>query len=263
MARNNQKLVIQASLNKFSFVIKNLLSHEITYFASEAITHKKSFEEQLERFFEKYDQLSEKYDEVLVLHDSTLNTFVPKSLFKEELMGAYLQYNTKVFTTDFFAFDEVSNYDFNNVYIPFIDLNNFLLDKYGTFTYQNINTGLVQLLLPKSKKETTTAVYTYLKKDRFEIVVAKNNKLLLFNSFQYNSPEDFIYYVLFTYEQLNLDPNLIPIYLLGRVDQDDHVYQQAYTFIKEVHVINEHAFIAEGLLLHYQVPKQHYILFHS
>jgi hypothetical protein len=40
----------------------------------------------------------------------------------------------------------------------------------------------------------------------FEIIVIQNQKLLLFNSFDYQTPEDFIYYVLFTAEQLSLNP---------------------------------------------------------
>jgi hypothetical protein len=39
----------------------------------------------------------------------------------------------------------------------------------------------------------------------FEIIVIQNQKLLLFNSFDYQTP-DFIYYVLFTAEQLSLNP---------------------------------------------------------
>jgi hypothetical protein len=40
----------------------------------------------------------------------------------------------------------------------------------------------------------------------FEIIVIQNQQLLLFNSFEYLTPEDFIYYVLFTAEQLNINP---------------------------------------------------------
>jgi hypothetical protein len=36
----------------------------------------------------------------------------------------------------------------------------------------------------------------------------QNQKLLLFNSFDYQTPEDFIYYVLFTAEQLSLNRKL-------------------------------------------------------
>jgi hypothetical protein len=43
----------------------------------------------------------------------------------------------------------------------------------------------------------------------FEIII-QNQKLLFFNSFDYQTPEDFIYYVLFTAEQLSLNPENFP-----------------------------------------------------
>jgi hypothetical protein len=263
MEKNFNKLIVQVSLQKFSFVVKDYLSHEVSFFASEAINTDKSLEEQLDHIFNKYSILTEQYDEIIVLHDSSLNTFVPKAIFSEESMGSYLQYNTKVFATDFFAYDELELYDMNNVYLPFININNFLLDKLGTFTYQNINTELVSQVLNLSKETAETQVYTYIQKSHFEIVVAKAGKLLLFNSFDYNTVQDFIYYILFTFEQLQLDPERTPLYLLGCIEEEDELYKQAYTFVRHISIINKKAFINVDLALHYQVPKHYYILFHS
>jgi hypothetical protein len=68
-------------------------------------------------------------------------------------LGSYLQYNTKVFETDFFAFDTLSNYDINAVYIPYVNMNNFFIDKFGTFDYKHANSILVTKLLDASKTE--------------------------------------------------------------------------------------------------------------
>lgn len=263
MEKSYSKLIIQASLQKFSFVVKDNLSHEITFFASEAITNNKPIEEQLDAIFTKYPLLIDQYAEVVILHDSTLNAFVPQPIFKEENMGAYLQYNTKVFATDFFAYDELSMYEMNNVYIPYLSINNFLLDKFGTFTYQNIHTELVSQLLNLSKATGETQVYAYIQKDHFEIIVAKTGKLVLFNSFQFNTEQDFIYYILFTYEQLQLDPESHCLTLIGRIDNESELYQQAYTYIRNVALLETKTFINVDLHLHHQVPKHHYILFHS
>lgn len=263
MGKSFSKLIIQVSLQKFSFVVKDYLSHEVSFFASEAINNDKSIEEQLDHIFNKYPVLNEQYDEIVVLHDSTLNTFVPKALFNEDSMGTYLQYNTKVFATDFFAFDELDLYEMNNVYLPFVTINNFLLDKLGTFTYQNINTELVSQLLNQSKETTEVQVYAYIQKEHFEVVVAKAGKLLLFNSFQHQTEQDFIYYLLFAFEQLQLDPERTPLYLFGRIEEEDELYKQAYTFVRHVNTIDNKPFINVDLALHYQVPKHHYILFHS
>ena len=263
MSKNYHKLLIQVSLNKFSFAIKDKLAHEITHFASEAISQTKSIEEQLDKIFQKHIELTEKYNEVIVLHDNTLNTFIPREFFNEDSMGHYLQYSTKVFSTDFFAFDELENSPINNVYVPYVNINNYLIDKFGSFTYHNINTLLVEILLKKSSKNTQKEVYAFLQKDHFELVIVCNGELIFFNSFQYQTAQDFIYYILFTYEQLELNTESTPLYLMGRIDTDDSYYEQAYTYIREVNVVDNNFFISDDLLLHHQVPKQYYILFHS
>lgn len=263
MGKSFSKLIMQVSLQKFSFVVKDYLSHEISFFASEAINNTKSIEEQLDHIFNKYSVLTASHDEVVVLHDSTLNTFVPQVIFKEDSMGSYLQYNTKVFATDFFAYDELALYEMNNVYLPFVSINNFLLDKLGTFTYQNIYTELVAQLLNQSKESAEIQVYAYIQKEHFEIVIVKAGKLLLFNSFLYQTAQDFIYYILFAFEQLQLDVERTPLYLLGRIQEEEELYEQAYTFIRHVSIVDKKPFINVDLALHYQVPKHHYILFHS
>ncbi|MCC9044511.1 DUF3822 family protein [Myroides sp. M-43] len=263
MSKIYHKLLIQVSLKKFSFAIKDKLAHEITYFASEALITSKPIEEQLDKFFQKHAELSDKYDEIIVLHDNALNTFIPKDLFNEDAMGNYLQYTTKVFSTDYFAYDELETSKINNVYVPYVSINNYLIDKFGSFNYQNINTLLVEILLKKSVQNLEKEVYAFLQKDHFELIVVQNGELVFFNSFQYQTAQDFIYYILFTYEQIQLDPEVIPLHLMGRADEGDSYYQQAYDYIRKVDIIQNKFFISDDLLLHHQVPKQYYILFHS
>jgi len=49
-------------------------------------------------------------------------------------------------------------------------------------------------------------MFVNLDNKHFEIVVIANNKLILYNSFKYQTKEDYIYYILFTAEQLELNP---------------------------------------------------------
>lgn len=259
-AKNYTQLFIQASLSQFTFLVKSMLSHEITHFHQESLNPLEPFEPQLEAIFNAHELLQNKYDAVLVLHDNTLNTLVPQALFDENALGAYLQYSTKVFATDFFAFDELDSYEMNNVYVPYMNINNFLIDKFGGFTYQNINTPLISKILDLNKNQAQTSVYAYFQKDHFELIVAQNIKLILFNSFAYQSVEDFMYYILFTYEQLGLTPEIHPLILLGAVEDNDPIHQTTLRFIRNVSFIKSRVFISNLLKIR-EEADQHYILF--
>lgn len=262
MEQSLQKLIIQVSLQKFTFIIQEIESKQIHHFASEGLNQNRTIEDQLQSLFAKHEILTSSFEDILVLHDSNLNTFVPTALFDEQALGSYLQYNTKVFSTDFFAFDELTDKKINNVYIPYVQINNFLLDRLGAFTYQNINTALVDYLLDLSAQHSEIEVYAHVQKDHFELIVAQEGHLILFNSFLYHTAQDFIYYLLFVYEQLKLDPELVPLKLLSRIEKEDSLFEQTYTYIRHIEILEEQALVAPSLLLHYQVPKQHYILFH-
>lgn len=257
-----KKLSIQVSLSGLSFCVFDLLSNKVVNTMSIYFEKNKVIEEQLWRTFVDYPILTKSFDEVRVIHDNNLNTFVPTSLFDVHFLASYLQYNTKVFETDFFTHDVIFPYEMNNVYVPFVNINNFLLDQYETFEYQNSNSILVKQLLDLSKNKEEKQVFVHIQKEHFEIVVVKNQQLLLFNSFQYHTPEDFIYFILFTCEQLQLNPETISVQLLGNCLEEDALYKIAYKYIRNctlLDVTNK----ASMLDVSSAELRNHFILYHS
>lgn len=261
-AKNYQKLSIQVSVNELSFCCFDTLNDTILDYKKITFSKNQPIEEQLEKTFVDNSILSKPYDQIMVLHDNSFNTFVPDVLFNEEFIGSYLQYNTKVFKTDFFTFDKIISYEINNVYVPFMHINNFLIDKYGIFEYKNTNSILVKKLLDNSKNRDEKQIFIHIQNNHFEIVVLNKQKLLLFNSFEYKTPEDFIYYVLFTIEQLQLNPETIPLFLLGDVTESTPCYTIVYKYIRNISLLETNTLQAKWNKSEAEI-LQHYILFNS
>lgn len=238
VSKTYKKLSLQVALHGLSFCVFDTLNHNIKEIQEVKFNHTQSLEDQLWRTFVDYPQLTKTYDEIIVLHDNNLSTFVPKSLFEEEIIGGYLQYNTKVFETDFFSYDEIETYDMNNVHVPYVNVNNFLVDQFGSFDYKNVNSVLVTKLLDLSKNKIEKQVYVHLQETHFEIIITNQSKLLLYNSFEYKTPEDFVYYLLFTLEQLQLNPETIQVTLLGKITEDDACFAIAYRFIRHIALLD-------------------------
>jgi hypothetical protein len=236
-----RKLVLLVGTKGFSYSIHDTLSGKVDVVKhidfSKFPRANRVEDHYWKAFVDNYD-LTRDYDEVLVIHNNNLNTFVPTALFDAEYLGSYLQYNTKVFETDFFDYDEIANSEMNNVYIPYVNINNFLIDQYGPFTYKNANSVLVSRLLELSKNIDSKRVFVHFTHSCFEIVVVQNQKLLLFNSFEYTTKEDFLYYLLFTAEQLNLNPETFRLQLLGEITEDSEYFQMAYKYVRNVSLID-------------------------
>ncbi|MCG9793638.1 DUF3822 family protein [Flavobacterium algicola] len=260
-----KKLSIQVSLSGLSFCCFDTLNNTISSFNEllfDTIDKGVKIEDLFSEAFQKHPELKQDYDEVSIIHYNNLSTFVPTALFDENFLGSYLQYNTKVFDTDFFAFDEIETYDINTVYIPYVNMNNYFIDKFGAFDYKHANTILLTRLMQLSKNNDSKTMWVHFAKGHFEIVVIQNQKLLLFNSFEYATAEDFLYYLLFTAEQLNMNPENFALELIGDIHTDSAFYKIAYKYVRNINLIdvedlrwNNYFSEAEN--------RKHFILFNS
>lgn len=236
-----KKLTIQISLNSLSFCIFDTLNNIpliVKKLPFSNLNRSIKMEDLLETVFNENPDLKNNYDEILVIHSNNLSTFVPTALFDEEFIGSYLQFNTKVFETDFFTFDALDKYEMNHVYIPYVNMNNFFIDKYGSFDYKHAATILVSKLLDFSKNKEERKMFVHVNENHFDIIVVQNQKLHLFNSFEYKTPEDFIYYILFTAEQLQLNPENFILQFLGSISENDAFYQITYKYIRNISLMD-------------------------
>jgi hypothetical protein len=143
-----------------------------------------------------------------------------------------------------------------------VNVNNFLLDQYSSFNYKHKNSVLVERLLKLNGTSQEKEVYIHFQSNYFEIIVVKGNKLIFFNSLEYNTPEDFIYYILFTFEQLQLNPESISVKLLGAISKDSDYFAISYKYIRNCDLF-------DFFILPFTFGKteeeirNHFILFHA
>ncbi len=230
------KMSIQVRLNGFSFCILNCTHNKITWYKKIDLGKEQSPVEilkEIEKWYSEEPNLQNEFQEVIVLFSNNLFTLVPQSFFIEEEASTYLKFNTKILKTDVVAHDIISH-DLVNVYIPYTNINNFFFDKYGEFEFKHNITVLIEAVLAKSNGSKNAQVYLNDYYGYYDLVIVKNNKLLLANTFQYETKEDFIYYLLFTAEQLKIDPSEFNLWLLGDISKDSDNFNIAYTYVKNI-----------------------------
>jgi hypothetical protein len=178
---------------------------------------------------------SEDFSEVTIVHQNELATLVPEALFDESNSADYLKYNSKILKSDYIAHDDIQSLATKNVYVPYVNINNYIFDTFGQFTYKHSLTVFIEAILQHpSYSEDIERIFINVNRRTFEIVVIKNGRLLLTNIHQYFSKEDFLYFVLFTIEQLDLDPDQHEIVLSGKISKDDDLYSLLYTYVRHL-----------------------------
>ena len=238
MTKNNIKeLSIQIHLNGLSFCILNRSSNSVEFLKTIAFDHKLNPSSILNHLKEELSSntiFSEDFDAVLVIHQNELATLVPTELFDKNHKADYLKFNTKILRTDFISQDEMLENNSINVYVPYVNVNNYIFETFGEFVYKHASTILVDSILQKIKTIESPEVYINVNSSSLELLVVEKKKLLLFNVFEYHSKEDFIYYILFVFEQLQLDTETTIVNLSGSINKDDDLYNMLYTYVRHI-----------------------------
>ena len=157
-------------------------------------------------------------------------------MFDADELPNYLKFNTKLLTNDHIVFDEISSYDIVNVYVPFTNINNYIFDLFGEFEFQHTATIMIHSLLNSKLNGKKPVCYIHVTTNEMAITVISHKKLIVYNSYNFNTKEDFIYYVLFTLEQLRLDTENTALKLFGAIEEGDEIYDICYKYVKHVSI---------------------------
>lgn len=172
----------------------------------------------------------------MVVHKNNLFALVPKPLFNKEELPNYLKFNAKMMANDHIAYDEIPNQDIINVYVPYTNINNYIFELFGEFEFKHSGTVLINTLLNQNRSSSEPLCYVQVSKSEMEMMVISDKKLLFYNQFEYKTKEDFLYYLLFSLEQLQMNLEKIHLKLFGAIEEGDPIYDLCYQYIKNISV---------------------------
>lgn len=260
-------LSIQLSLNGFSFcvvdktydLVQKLVHHPFKDIAAGP----EDLLARIQSIFEKETLLQQKYGSVNVSHVNELSSLVPKPFFDESKLKDYIRYSSKTFDNDYIVWDEIENHDLINVYIPFVNVNNFLLERFGSFEYKHFSTVLITNLLSTYRYSEHPHIFIHVDRNRMYVVAISKNKLQLYNSFSFKTREDFLYYLLFAAEQLDMDPENFELVLSGDIDKNSELYDIAYTYVRKIGLIENRFKYEFDTSVSESLKRKHMTLIHQ
>ena len=252
-----KRLSVQITLTGLSFLIASG-DGEVLFFTEKNFDTTHTPEEllfELRSIVADHDVLREAFEAVSLIYTTLNYSLVPTSLFDENKASEYLKFNTKILSNDFISHDEIDGQNAVVVYVPLVNINNFMFEQYGSFEYYHSSTILVQNFLNAEKHARDSKVYLHLLKEQVDCIIFNKGKLVLCNSYSYKTPEDFIYYVLFCFEQLKLNPETVTAILCGDISEESEIYHILYTYVREVNFL-EHSLP----ILADEQTQQHFLL---
>jgi len=166
-----------------------------------------------------------------------LSSIVPKNLFEEKLSLDYLKFNSKLLKDDYPANDMIEEIGAVNVYLPYINVNNYLIEKFGSFNYYHYSTILIKKLIKHNSSKDLT-LYANIELNNFQVLILKNRKLIYYNNFDIKEKEDILYFILFVMEQNKIDCNNDKLLLLGDIHKESDIYKLLIKFINNIEIMD-------------------------
>jgi hypothetical protein len=174
-----------------------------------------------------------KYKSAAIAVANEFTTLVPSALFREEDVAKYFQYNFNRSDLHVHA-EKISSFEAVNVFaLPhsFEDSLNKFAERPVIFHQATALLSGVNLLFRKIHEKI---LVLNVGKSTVEIVVTGGRRLIFSNAFSYQSMEDLAYYVMFTCDRLQLNPETISTYVFGSVEKDSAVYRLLAKYIANI-----------------------------
>ena len=244
-ATENYKLSIQLSTNGFSFSVleinrNKLLSVESYELdkpesISPSVTHESVVLLAIEELFLQFKWIGEKFAAVNFIVESDKSTLIPMPLFDPSEINTYLKFSHNVSKDEDIISNSMINLEAFNIFSIYKNLREKISSMFPDSTISNISNTLIEGILINHKNQNIkNKVFVNVRNSYFDVIIIHGKRLIFFNSFKYKTKEDFIYFLIFVFEQLRINPEEVELVLLGNIRKNSPLYEIAYNYIRKI-----------------------------
>ncbi len=174
----------------------------------------------------------------LIYYDSPLS-IVPASVFDKKHLFDYLKFNTKLKPNTFINYYNFLENTTTGLYVSNKKINSYFSKKYSSFKELHYASLLISEYKQKCNVERKQSIFLNFHNESFDLIVFYEKKLEFYNNFKCNSIEDYLYYTLFTFSQLNLNTDKIHVACTGEISLSSIKYELLYKYVRNIEIIND------------------------
>lgn len=221
----NFHLSIEITPNQLKYTLLNTENLEYIFFKSVDV------ETNLLTTIGSEDILKQPFFSTSICYSNFPTTIVPNQLYSEKNKEEYLSFisNKKgVIKTD-----NIHQNSATTIYKVKENIVYLINQIQSEIIERNSSTIIIEQLIKQYKEQKKTA-FLFVNKSNIEIIILKNGELILHNYFDIDNSVDVLYYTLFCFNQLNMNPEENNLYLFGNIEKKDENYIILYDYIRNI-----------------------------
>lgn len=163
-------------------------------------------------------------------------TILPVSLFDEKLKKEALSLNCNISSSENINFYKHSSTDIVNIFAYEKEIFDTIQKIYPNKLIELVHHSSMffEGVLSHSNNHQHVNVFAYVEDNLLTIAVKKEEKILFINNFKFQSANDLLYFVLFVYEEIDLNPEIVPLNLSGDIDKASEGFDKLHRFIRYI-----------------------------
>jgi len=231
-----------------SFTVTNLLNYDLVLQVTERSCAYSLFDHGNNRFIalESYEVplpvvigqnqwMKNPFRSVRVIVENNRSTLIPSALFEESEKETFLNFSMEPEVKEKVLFDRLSRLEIVNVY----GVNDTLHDQIFGFFPEAMVCHVASLLIESiwmnfKNLITDKRIFIFVREEAFNMLIFDKKQLVYSNAFHFRAPEDFVYFVIFVMEQLNLNPEEVPVTLLGNIETKTPHFELIFKYIRNI-----------------------------
>lgn len=179
--------------------------------------------------------LSKRFKGTRVMVSSSRSTLVPGAFFSEDRLPRIFRLNHPVQTDETLKFNRLSNAGSYMVYGVSSELLRVLDTSFPKAQLYHLSVPLIETALTMHKNRLGVAkLFIHCFGSRFDVMVLHENSLKFYNSFIFQGDDEFVYYIMNIFEQMQLNPEENELLLSGQIDEKSGHYARLLRYVKNV-----------------------------
>ena len=115
----------------------------------------------IKKVLEKIEIDSYSVAETKLIFDNNYYVLVPDSLYRKGHEKTYLKFNTTIDSRDLTAVDNLTKLNINNIYLPFVNINNYLIEKFKKIEFYHFNTITINKLFENNSYNSLNCILKF------------------------------------------------------------------------------------------------------
>jgi hypothetical protein len=222
---------------------------------------RQSFEDFLRSILVAMPWLKNPYKSVRIAYEGKKSTLIPAQLFDATEKESYLKFNFQQKEEEMYFADHLLPMDSYQVFAIPVPVLNAIRGHFPNIKVVHFSSVLIESIWINYKNRiNTNRVFIHVRDKMFDLMIFDGRQMSYFNTFSFQNPEDVAYYLIFVLEQLNFNPESMPLVLMGNVEKGTGIFELLFKYVRHIEFGRRNEAFKFSYILNQLPPQSYYPL---